>query len=110
MRWQPPARQVGQDSVADSCVLERLDRLEALLTQLVQQRAVKDWYTTAEVAQLLGRAEFTVREWCRLGRVNARKRACGRGRSQEWAISHQELPRIRNEGLLAQPRTSTRIT
>jgi len=87
----------------------RLDTLETLLTQLVQQRAVKDWYTTAEAAQLLGKAEFTVREWCRLGRVNARKRACGRGRAQEWAISHQELQRIRNEGLLPQPRTSTRI-
>ncbi len=29
-----------------------------------------------------------------------RKRACGRGVSLEWIISHQELARIRNEGLL----------
>ena len=111
-----PARPPEQVSAADTRVLERLDALdrrldkfEALLTQLVQQRAVKDWYTTAEAAQLLGRAAFTVREWCRLGRVHARKRACRRGRAQEWAISHQELQRIRNEGLLPQPRTSTRI-
>jgi hypothetical protein len=108
-RRQPLAQPPGHPSVADSSVLERLDRLEALLNQLVQQRAVKDWYTTAEAAQLLGKAEFTVREWCRLGRVNARKRACGRGRAQEWAISHQELQRIRNEGLLPQPRTPTRM-
>jgi hypothetical protein len=87
----------------------RLQRLEALLDRLVQQRVIKDWYSTAEVAQLLGKAEFTVREWCRLARVNARKRACGRGQTQEWVISHTELERIRNEGLLPQPGVSTRI-
>ena len=78
----------------------RLEKLEALLNQLVQQRAVKDWYTTAEAAQLLGKAEFTVREWCRLGRVNAQKRRSGRGRSREWVLSHAELLRIQREGLL----------
>lgn len=93
---QPP----GQASVAESRVLERLDRLEALLHQMVQQRAAKAWYGVPEVAELLGKADFTVREWCRLGRVHAQKRACGRGLTQEWMISHAELKRIRNEGLL----------
>lgn len=81
-------------------VLQRLERIETLLEELVSQRTVKDWYTIAEVAQLLGRAEFTVREWCRLGRVYASKRECGRGRAKEWIISHEELTRLRNEGLL----------
>ena len=81
-------------------VLQRLDRIETLLEQLVSQRTVKDWYSIAEVAQILGRAEFTVREWCRLGRVSASKRKCGRGRAKEWIISHEELTRIQNEGLL----------
>jgi hypothetical protein len=88
-------------STVSEHVLERLDRIETLLEQLVSQRSVKDWYTTAEVAQILGRAEFTVREWCRLGRVYASKRDCGRGRAKEWIISHEELTRLRNEGLLA---------
>ena len=87
---------------------ERLDRIEAMLRALVEQRTVKDFYTTAEVAQILQRAEWTVREWCRLGRVNAEKRACGRGASQEWIISHMELERIRNEGLLPDPRVARR--
>jgi hypothetical protein len=49
---------------------ERLERIESLLQSLVEQRTVKEWYSTAEVARLLGMAEFTVREWCRLGRVH----------------------------------------
>lgn len=81
-------------------LVQRLDRIETLLEQLVSQRTVKDWYSIAEVAQILGRAEFTVREWCRLGRVYASKRACGRGHAKEWIISHEELTRLQNEGLL----------
>ena len=85
-------------------IQERLSRIEEVLEHLRQERTVKDWYTTTEVATLLGKAEFTVREWCRLGRVHAAKRSCGRGCSQEWIISHDELTRIRNEGLLPLPR------
>ncbi len=84
----------------DEEIIEKLDRLEAMLLVLVGRQTVKDWYTTTELAQQLGKAEFTVREWCRLGRVRAEKRQCGRGASQEWIVSHQELTRIRNEGLL----------
>jgi DNA-directed RNA polymerase specialized sigma24 family protein len=86
--------------MADSEILQRLDRIETALQTLITQRTVKDYYTTAEAAELLGKSEFTVREWCRLGRVNAEKRACGRGASQEWIVSAAELDRIRNEGLL----------
>ena len=82
------------------CVIKRLERIETALDLIIQQRTIKDWYSTAEVAEILGKAEFTVREWCRLLRVNARKRETGRGLSQEWAISHEELRRIQNDGLL----------
>jgi hypothetical protein len=81
-------------------LLQRLGQIEQLLRDLVQQRTIKDWYTTAEAATILKKAEFTVREWCRLGRVEAKKRQCGRGFSQEWIIAHAELQRVRNEGLL----------
>jgi excisionase family DNA binding protein len=88
----------------ENAILSRLDRLTArideLLKVVVAQRAVKEKYTVAEVAEVLGRTPFTVREWARLGRIRAVKRACGRGRSQEWMISHEELTRIRDEGLL----------
>ena len=102
-----PARPPEQVSAADTRVLERLDALdrrldkfEALLTQLVQQRAVKDWYTTAEAAQLLGKAEFTVREWCRLGRIRAQKRRSGRGAFPAWVVAREEVLRYQREGLL----------
>jgi hypothetical protein len=88
---------MGPDQVE---ILERLARIEAAIGELMRQRATKEWYSTAEAAQVLARSAFTVREWCRLRRVHAEKRRCGRGRSQEWAISHRELLRVQNEGLL----------
>ena len=81
----------------------RLARIEQTLDLLVQQRTIKNWYSTSEIAQVLGKAEFTVREWCRLGRVRAEKKKCGRGVAGEWVISHEELSRVRNEGLLPEP-------
>lgn len=79
---------------------ERLERIEKLLFEIQQERQVKDWYSTAEVAKKVGRAEFTVREWCRNGRVRAEKEKYGRGRALEWRISHEELQRILNHGPL----------
>ncbi|MBL8797945.1 MAG: helix-turn-helix domain-containing protein [Planctomycetia bacterium] len=93
----------------DSALHERLNRIESTLGLLVQQRTVKAWYTTAEIAQLVGKAEFTVREWCRQHRINAQKRACGRGPVREWMIAHEELVRIQNFGLLPVPTVSSRI-
>ena len=81
-------------------LIERLQRIEAALSDLANRKLEKEWYTTAEIAEQLGKAEFTVREWCRLGRIHAEKRPYGRGCSQEWMVSHEEVRRIRNEGLL----------
>lgn len=92
----------------DYTLFERLDRIETTLNLLVQQQTIKDWYSTTEIAQLLGKAEFTVREWCRLGRIHAQKRACGRGPTQEWMIAHEELVRYQNLGLLPDPSVSTK--
>ena len=88
----------------------RLNRIEQTLDLLVQQRAVKEWYSTAEVAKILSKAEFTVREWCRLGRVKAEKKKCGRGVASEWIVSHAELTRVRNEGLLPDPHPYRHVT
>ena len=81
-------------------VCERLDRIEDQLRRLTQERVTQKSYSTADVAKRLGKAEFTVREWCRQQRIHAEKRPCGRGNTQEWMISHEELSRIQAEGLL----------
>ena len=85
-------------------VIERLEKIEYALERILDQRTVKEYYSTADVAQILGKAEFTVREWCRLGRVHAEKKKSGRGVAGEWIVSHAELIRIKNEGLLPDPR------
>lgn len=79
---------------------EQLDRIEQMLETLLGERIPQEYYSTTEAAKILERADFTVREWCRHGRVLAEKRACGRGNSREWMISHDELIRIQSEGLL----------
>jgi len=86
-------------------VEEKLDKIEAMLLVLVEQQQVKEWYSTTEVAGLLSKAEYTVREHCRMGRIRAKKKLCGRGKGGEWLVSHEELTRLKNEGLLplAQP-------
>jgi len=81
-------------------ILDRLTRIESKVDSLSGQRTFQEYYSVAEFAQLVGRNEFTTREWCRLGRLHAEKRCCGRGRSQEWKISHQELLRYQSDGLL----------
>jgi Helix-turn-helix domain len=81
-------------------VLEKLDRIEATLALLVERETVKDFYDIDEVAKILGKASYTVREWARQGRIHAEKKASGRGKFQSWVVSHAELLRIRREGLL----------
>jgi hypothetical protein len=79
---------------------ERLDKIESLLAALVDRQQVREWYSVEEFARIVGRAEFTVREWARLGRLKAEKRISGRGAYPAWVISHAELLRYQREGLL----------
>jgi hypothetical protein len=79
---------------------ERLERIEAMLAVLVGRQQVREWYSVEEFARIVGRAEFTVREWCRHGRIHAQKKESGRGAYAAWAISHAELLRFQREGLL----------
>ncbi|MDQ3330354.1 MAG: helix-turn-helix domain-containing protein, partial [Planctomycetota bacterium] len=45
--------------------------LVALRDFLAERKTIKESYTTAEAAALLGKRPYTVREWCRLGRIHA---------------------------------------
>jgi hypothetical protein len=79
---------------------DRLGRIESLLAVLVERETIREWYTTEQFAQLVGKAEFTVREWCRLGRVRAEKQRSARGLFAAWVIGHDERLRYQREGLL----------
>ena len=79
---------------------ERLEKIEAMLIVLVERQQVREWYSVEEFARIVGRAEFTCREWCRHGRIRAEKKDSGRGAYPSWVISHQELLRYQREGLL----------
>jgi hypothetical protein len=78
----------------------RLTRIEASLELLVREKLTRDWYTTAEIARILDRSEFTVREYCRHGRIKAHKKDSGRGSYASWVISHGELLRFQKDGLI----------
>lgn len=88
-------------------LVERVAALEKTIGELrdciLQGQTSKESYSTQEVASILGRKPYTVREWCRLRRINATKAMCGRGCEEEWRVSHDELVRIQNEGLLPPP-------
>lgn len=115
-RGQRPNRESGPADLvslaelfaAKASLLEaRLDRIEAALSNIEQHVStkplVKEFYTTAEVAAILGKRPFTVREWARLQRIPAQKTHAGHGIDAEWRISREELIRIQNEGLLPIP-------
>jgi hypothetical protein len=79
---------------------QRLENIEAKLAVLLDRQTAREWYTTQEFARAVGKAEFTIREYCRLGRLRAEKRQNGRGAYPQWVLSHAELERYQRNGLL----------
>ena len=79
---------------------ERLSRIESMLSALVEREAVQDFYEVEEFARRVRKSCFTVREWCRLGRIQAVKKLSGRGAHARWAIPQTEFLRYQREGLL----------
>lgn len=112
--YQPPSATAGDTDVLAILlnrtdeVLERLAKLEAaVIASGAEQEKAQDWYSTAAAAKFLGLAEFTVRNYCRLGRIRGAKKGSGRGKYQSWVVSHAEIERVRREGLLPLCRATT---
>jgi hypothetical protein len=81
-------------------VADRLKKIETMLLVLIERPPAREWYSVEEFACIAGRALFTVREWCRLGRIRAEKQLSGRGGYARWVVPHAELLRWQREGLL----------
>jgi hypothetical protein len=76
---------------------ESVDR--GFLSLLDATSSLPEAYDVATFARLVRETRFTVREWCRRGRIAAVRSNQGRAYSR-WIISHNELLRYRREGLL----------
>lgn len=91
-------------------LLDRFASLEEMVTTIEQSIAstdaandpspAREYYSVLEFAGLVGRGEYTVREWCRMERINAEKCETGRGDAKSWKIPADELARYRDHGLL----------
>jgi hypothetical protein len=61
----------------------RLAGMEAILSQiqgfLAAPKVTREWYTVDEVASMMGKSPYTVRQWCLEGRIFATKRSERRG-------------------------------
>jgi hypothetical protein len=79
---------------------ERLDHFEQVLQQVLARSTAKSYHTVDEIAVMARRSAFTVREWCRLGRIRAEKAMTRSGASSQWRISQTEYERFCREGLL----------
>ena len=78
----------------------RIERLEEQLALFNESSIASRFYSVAQFAEKVGRSNYTVREWARLGRIYASRRATARGPYREWVISHRELLRYQQQGLL----------
>ena len=110
----------GKENGSDGCcecqrVFELLADVEAHLSKIEQQleavtvhddkpaKPERQYYGVAEFAKLVNRSEYSVREWCRLHRINAEKCEAGHGDSKAWKIPASELARYLDHGLLLIP-------
>ena len=87
-------------SVEERTLEERLNNIEAMLVVLTERQKVQNFYEVEEFARLVGKSNFTCREWCRLGRIRADKKLSGRGAYARWVVAHGEWLRYQKEGLL----------
>lgn len=95
---EPVARGVTVADIGQALahLAERLEALERRLEAMQVGRLDKESYSTDEIAALMGRAPWTVREWARAGRIRATKRPG----TDRWVVSRQEARRLLDEGLL----------
>jgi hypothetical protein len=98
MNYVETERPNGAETATNYALVQSLhERIDQLEKNLAIARP-KETYTTAEAAERLKRAPWTVRDWCNKGQVPGAYRVKGKGRRGEWRITHDALVRVQNEG------------
>lgn len=77
---------------------EHMARLEDRLPEKVGE--TPQVFSVIEAAKLLRRKPFTVREWCRQGRIRCHRAESGRGPYTEWRIPMESIRAYQANGLL----------
>jgi hypothetical protein len=77
----------------------RLANVERVLAEIhevvMNQRVEKEWYTTSELAEAMGKSQYTVQErWCNEGRIDCEKDPA----TGKWRIPGHEFRRLKNGG------------
>jgi hypothetical protein len=87
-------------------LLQRIDSLDSQLREILvsqkqifdmlsSQQVTKQWYTTSELAEIMGVKQYTVQErWCNKGRIECEKDPD----SGKWRIPGHEVRRLKNGG------------
>ena len=80
---------------------QRLATLEEKVADIHQvvlsQRVEKEWYTTGELAEALGKSRYTIQErWCNDGRIECEKDP----ENGKWRIPGHEFRRLVGGGAL----------
>ena len=83
-------------------IAQRLAGLERVVAEVYDivhgQRFEKEWYTTSELAEILGKSQYTIQErWCNDGRIECEKDP----NSGKWRIPGHEVRRLRAGGSLS---------
>ena len=94
---------VQPDLVLQAVLLlgQRLAALEEKVADIHQvvlaQRIEKEWYTTTDLAQALGKSQYSIQErWCNEGRIECEKDP----ESGRWRIPGHEFRRLVGGGAL----------
>jgi len=84
----------GIDSLGRRLVIVE-ESLAEVKRELHHGAPAKEWYSTSEVAEILDKSDFTVRErWCNQDRIECEKDPD----SGKWRIPSAEVHRLRNGG------------
>lgn len=106
MLHKVPEASVSENRISEFLqqLVDRMDQIDQKLHNITEAvsnpEPARDYYSIAEFAELVGKRQYTVREWCRLARINAEKCETGRGDAKSWKIPAEELGRYRDHGLL----------